>query len=153
MQVRRDGTRGILYITQVRLAALVEGRGDADEDCVHFAKASEIGCRIEMLCIDVSSDFFGGNVLDVGLAGIQLFNLGLIEIESRDVLADVGKPERERKSHVAAADDSDLDAFVRKEFWLPLHIYSLCLSACEQVRKMHSIEKAMIAGVRKVGKQ
>jgi hypothetical protein len=68
-----------------------------------------------MLCVDVGFDFFGGNMLNVGLAGIQLFNFGLIEVESRDALSDVGKPECERKSNVPAADDSDLDALIRKE--------------------------------------
>ena len=124
LQVGRDGARGVLDVAQVRLAALVEGRGDADEDCVHFTKAGEIGCRIEMLCVDVSFDFFGGNVLNVGLAGIQLFNFGLIEVESRDALANVGKPECERKSHVPAADNSDLDALIRKKLWFALHTYS-----------------------------
>ena len=66
-------------------------------------------------------------MLDVGLAGIQLFNFRLIEVESRDALADVGKPECERKSHVPAADDSDLDALLRKELRFP-HPYSPCAS-------------------------
>ncbi len=125
-EIGRDGARGVLDVAQVGFAALVEGRGDADEDRVHFAKAGEIGCGVEMLGIDVSFDFFGGNVLDVGLAGVQLFNFGLIEVESRDALADVGKPERERKSHVTAADDSDLDALIRKELRFTVHPYSPC---------------------------
>ena len=91
-----------------------------------------------MLCIDVSFDFFGGNVLDVGLAGIQLFNLGLIEIESRDALSDVGKPEGERKSHVPAADNSDLDALIRKELRFPVHPRSPCVCCVgHQIRKIH----------------
>jgi hypothetical protein len=59
------------------------------------------------------------------LAGIQLFNFGLIEIKPRDALADVGKPECERKSYVTAADNSYLDALIRKKLWFPLHIHSL----------------------------
>ena len=121
LQVGRDGACCVLDVAEVRLAALVEGRGDADEDCVHFAKASEIGRGVEMFCIHMSFDFFSGNVLDVGLAGVQLFNFGLIEIESRDALADVGKPERERKSHVAAADNSDL---LLQKLRFPIHTYS-----------------------------
>ena len=66
LQVRRDGVRGLLDVAQVRLAALIERRGDADQDRVHVAQAGEIGCGVEALRVDVRSDFFGGNVLDVG---------------------------------------------------------------------------------------
>jgi hypothetical protein len=121
LQVGCDGASGVFDVTEIGFAPLVERRGDADEDCVHFAKAGEIGGRIEMLCVHVSFDFFGRNVLDVGLAGVQLFNFGLIEVESGDALADVGKPECEWKSHVPAADDSDLDALIRKELRFTVH--------------------------------
>jgi hypothetical protein len=77
----------------------------------------------------VSFDFFGGNVLNVGLAGIQLFNFGLIEVESSNTLADVGKPECEWESNVPAADNSDLNALIRKKLRFPVHIHSLCLPA------------------------
>src|ERR1700749_4825467 len=84
-----------------------------------------------MLCIDVSFDFFGRNMLDVGLAGIQLFNFGLIEVESGDALANVGKPECERKSNVPAADNSDLDTLIRKKLRFTVHPYSPC--ACFRI--------------------
>jgi hypothetical protein len=82
-----------------------------------------------MFCVNVGFDFLRGNVLDVGLAGVQLLNFGLIEVEPRDALADVGKPECEWKSHVAAADNSDLDALIPKKLRFPVHIHSLCLPA------------------------
>jgi hypothetical protein len=90
-----------------------------------------------MLCVDVSFDFFGGNVLDVGLAGIQLFNFGLIEVESRDALSNVGKPECERKSNVPTADNSDLDALLRKKLRFTVHPSLLALVFGYQVRKIH----------------
>jgi len=145
LQVGRDGARGILDEAEVRLAPLVERSGDADEDCIHFAKTGEIGCRIEMFCIDVSFDFIGGNVLDVGLASIQFVDFGLIEVESCNAPADIREPECERESHVSAADNSDLDVLASKKLRFPLHTYSPCAY-------LSAGKTAMIAGVRKQDK-
>ena len=62
-------------------------------------------------------------MLDVGFARVELFNLGMIEVETGDALANVGKPESKRKTHVSAADNSDFDALLRKKLWVSLHAF------------------------------
>ena len=54
------------------------------------------------------ADLFGGDVLDVGLASVELVDFGLVEVEARDSVSHIGEAQRQRQSHVAAADDSDV---------------------------------------------
>jgi hypothetical protein len=86
-------------------------------------------------------DFFGRNVLDVGLADIQLFNLGMVEVETSYALTDVGKPKCEREAYVSAADNSYFDALVRKKLRFPLHTYSPCAYPLAEIRKMHELKQ------------
>ena len=126
LEIRRDGQRCLFDVAEVGFAALVKRSGNADQNRVHVAQAGEVGSGVEMFRVHVGFDFFRGNVLDVGLAGVQLIDLGFIEVEARDALADVCKPECERKSHVAAADDANFDALPSKKFRFPLHAYAPC---------------------------
>ena len=126
LEVGSDGQRRFFHIAEVRFATLVERSRNADQNGVHIAQTGEIGRGIEMFWVHVSFDLFRGDMLDVGLSGIQLIDLGLIEVESGDALANVGKPESERKSHVTAADNSDLDSLTRKKLRFPLHACSPC---------------------------
>jgi hypothetical protein len=77
--------------------------------------------------------FFRGDVLDIGLSGVELVNFAFVEVEPRHALADIGKPECERKSYVSAADNSDFDALPSKKFRFPLHAYSP--RACTSIGK------------------
>ncbi len=52
--------------------------------------------------------FVRGNVLNVGLAGVQLVDFELIGIKSGDDLAHVGKAQRQWQAHVAASDNPNL---------------------------------------------
>jgi hypothetical protein len=64
----------------------------------------------------------------------------MIEVESSYALADVGKPECERKPYVTAADNPDLDALIRKKLRFPIHINSSCanLSAADSKNALKS---------------
>ena len=109
-------SRGLFDVAQIRLAALVERSGDADQNGVHFLQTREIGGGVEALGLDVALNFFGGDVLDVGLAGVELFDFFVIEVEAGDALSDVRETQSERQADVTAADDADLDVSRREEF-------------------------------------
>ena len=110
--------RRLFDVAQVRLAPFIERRWNADQHGVHVAQSREIGGGVEALALDVLADFVGRDVLDVGLAGVQFVDFAGIGIESGDALADIRKAQRQRQSHVPAADNADLDVFPCKELRL-----------------------------------
>ena len=78
---------------------------------------------VEFLGVHVLLNFGGGNVLDVGLAGVELVDLEVVEVEAGDELAFVRKAQAEREADVAAADDADFQAFSREKFGLSFHTH------------------------------
>ena len=70
------------------------------------------------------SDFFGGNVLDVGLASVQFFNLFVVGIEARNDLPHFREAQGQRQADVTAADDSNLQVFSSEKFRLPIRTHS-----------------------------
>ena len=125
LQVRRDRLRGIFHVTQVRLAPLIEWRGHADKDRIHVTQPRKLRRRIEPLCLHVLPNLFGRNVLDVALPRVELIDLAFVEVESRHALPYVGKPQRQRQTHVSASYDSHFDVFAAKKLRLALHAHSV----------------------------
>src|SRR5713226_1855836 len=121
MRSNRDS--GLLDVAQVRFAPLVKWSGNADQDRIHVSQVSEIGCCVETLALDMLADFLRRDMLDVGLSGVQFFNLGPVGVKSGDPMADVRDAQRQRESHVAASDDADPDVLLCKELRFALRAH------------------------------
>jgi len=121
MGINRNG--GLLDVAQIGFAALIERRGNADEDGVGFLQLLEIVGRAEMPAVDELLDLVPRNVLDVGLAGIELGHFVGIGIKSRDFVARFGEAQRQGQADVAAANDShfEVGAFEKLRFPVDWH--------------------------------
>ena len=112
----RNFPGGLFHVGQVRLAPFVERGGDADEDRVHVGQAREIGGGGESGGVVPAANLVGGDVANVGLAGVELFDFRGVGVEAGDAVADFGEAESERQADVAAADDPDAKLLVREMF-------------------------------------
>ena len=76
---------------------------------VHFRQPRKIGGRAEMLGLHELLNFVLRNVLDVGLAAVQLFDFYRVGVKPGDAVPGFGKPQSQRQSHVATADNPDAE--------------------------------------------
>src|SRR5205823_7478548 len=116
LQVRINGKSGLLDITQIGFAAVVERRRDADQHRVGFSQLGEIRGGAEVLADDKFLDLIWRNVLDVRPAGIEHGNLIRVGIETDDLVTRFGKAQGQRQADVAAADDPHLEVGAFEEF-------------------------------------
>ncbi len=108
LQVRGEGAAGIEHVAEVRLAEVVERRGDAEDDGIHLGDAGEIGGGLEISGGEAGGDLRGGHMLDVALAGVDRVGLAGVDIEAEDGGSGTGKLQGKRKTDVSEADDGDI---------------------------------------------
>ena len=111
---------GLLDIGKIGFAPLIERRGHADHHGVHFRQAREIVGRREMLGANVLLNLGAGDVPDIALAVVELFDFAGIGVEADDAVPGFGKAQSQRQSHVAASDNSDFQLRSLEKFRLPL---------------------------------
>ena len=114
-QMRGDGAAGVGDVGDVGLTVLVEGRGHADDDGVHAVAHGEIVGGAEVTAFDLLGDAFGGDVLDVALAGVHGLDLAAVDVDARDVHPRTGELQAERQPHVTQTNDGDF-VHVRNPF-------------------------------------
>ena len=107
-QVRGDGAAGVGDVGDVGLAVLVERRGHADDDGIHARADREVVRRAEMPAADLLGDAFGGDVLDVALAGVHGLDLAAVHVDARDIHARARKLQAERQPNVTQSNDGNL---------------------------------------------
>ena len=78
-----DRPRGPFDVAQIGIAALVERRRHADDDAVGFGQAAHVGGRLELVLANQLRERRRVDVLDVALAGLQLVDLRLIDVEAQ----------------------------------------------------------------------
>ena len=120
LQVRANGLRRVLHVGKVRLAPLIERRGHADDDRVDFRQPRKIGGRAEMLGLHELLNFVLRNVLDVGLAAVQLFDFGRVGVKPGYAMPGFGKPQSQRQSHVSTPNNSDAELRALEVFRLAI---------------------------------
>ncbi len=116
--MRINGNGGLLHVAQIRFAALIERRGNTNEDGVGFPHLREIVACAEVPAVDELLDLVLRNVLDVGLTGIEHRHFVGIGIKSCDSVPRFGEAQRQGQADVAAANDShfELGAFEKLGF-------------------------------------
>ncbi len=118
MGINRNG--GLFDVAQIRFTALIERRGNADEDGVGFFQFLEIVGRAEMPAVDELLDLVLRNVLDVGLSGIEHRHFVRINIKPRDFVPRFGEAQCQGQADVAAANNSHFELGAFKEFGFPV---------------------------------
>ena len=93
---------------QVWLALAREGRRERDENRVRLAQLVVVRRRGDEACVDERLQHLGGDVLDVALARVQLFDASGIDVHEQHLLAGVGERACEREADVAGADDGNV---------------------------------------------
>src|SRR5262249_10926346 len=121
LQMRRDRFGSLLHVGKVWLAALIERRRNANQDCIDFLELCEIRSRGEMLAVHVLLNFCLWDVLDVRAARIQHGNFRWVRVESCDLVSRFRKAQRQRQSDVSATDDANLELGTFKKFWLSIN--------------------------------
>ena len=106
-QVRHDRPAGTLDVREVRLAALAERRGDADDDDVGLDEPRGVVGRREPAAAVQLGDALGLDVADVALALAKAVDLLGVDVEADDREAAPGEGLGERQADVAEADDDD----------------------------------------------
>src|SRR5215469_1916178 len=102
----RNRARSLLDVTKVRFASLIERCGNADQYGVPVAQAGKIRCGRKAMPFYVRANPLTWDVLNVGLSGIQLFNLGWVRIEPQDRVPLICESQGQRQPDVAATDDA-----------------------------------------------
>jgi UDP-glucuronate 4-epimerase len=113
-QLRQDAAQSLLDVAQVRLAVPRQRRGDADQQGVGLARATEVGRGVEQAVAHPAREDLGRQVPDVGLAPTQHLGLLRIDVEPQHLEAGVVDGAGERQADVTKSDDSDR-AFARPE--------------------------------------
>src|SRR5262249_15927897 len=83
---------------------------------VRLFQLGKIGDRVEMAAVDELLDLRLRDVFDVGFPGVQhpyLFGVG---VESRDLMASLGKTQRQGKSDIATSHDTDFKVRALEKF-------------------------------------
>jgi hypothetical protein len=79
-----EGFAGLDDVRDVGFAILVERSGHADDGGFNGAPAGEIGGGGEAAGGDLFGDGFRGDVMDVGAAGVEGFDLVGVDVEAQD---------------------------------------------------------------------
>ena len=95
-------------VAHVRLALLGERGGDGDQDRVDLCEAVEVRGGVELPLLRRLGEPLGPEVLDVPLAGTELFHLALVDVEPDDREPVFTERQRQRKADVAHPHDPHL---------------------------------------------
>jgi hypothetical protein len=92
---------------QVRLALRGKRRRQRDEDRIGLAEGVVVGGRAHQARVDVALQRLGGDVADVALAAVELFDTVGLNVDEDDGVARFRKHVGEWHADVAGADDGD----------------------------------------------
>ncbi len=121
LQIGLNGEGGLLDVAQVRFTTFIEGSWDADDNGVAFFQLLEIGGGAEMFAIHKLLNLGLLDVLDVRFAGVEHGETFLeIGIETRNSVPGFRKAQRQRQSHIAAANDAYFKLGAFKKFGFPV---------------------------------
>src|SRR3989440_10836815 len=87
---------------------------------IEFRQALEVARGAELLRADELLDLGTRNVLDVGLALVELLDFGGISVKPEDAMAGLGKTQGQRQSYIAAPDNAHVQWRALEEFRLAL---------------------------------
>ncbi len=102
----------LLDVGQVRVAAVVQRRRHADQQGVRLAQPPHVGGGHELAVGHVLGDPLGRNVLDVAAAGLELIDLGPINVEAHRLHTAGDEGADQRQADIAQADDAHLGSLV-----------------------------------------
>src|SRR5262249_52170775 len=94
-------------VRYVGLAILVEGSGNANHDRLDFPHARKVRRCRESPGFHRGPNRLGGDVFDVAASMVQRLDFRFVYIESQYVYAGASELQRQRKPHVAEANDAD----------------------------------------------
>src|SRR6202008_4796707 len=83
-EMRLNGLRRVLDVTEVGLAGFIQRRGNANDNGVPFRELGEIRGRVEVAAVHKLLDFRLLDMFDVGFAGVQHANFFGISVKSGD---------------------------------------------------------------------
>src|SRR5688500_15388087 len=118
-QLLRDRSRGPFDVAQIRIAALVERRRHADDDAVSLGESPHVGGGLERVFGNELRDRRRIDVLDVTLAGFELVDLALVNIESQTAETRGRKRSNQRETDIAKANDTDARLLLLNQFGEP----------------------------------
>ena len=99
----RERRRGVQEEGEVGLAGPGERGRDADDHGVTGGEVGVGGGRLEQIAAGLEDRV--GDVLDVAAATAQALDLGLVGVESDDLVPGLGEGDRQRQADVSEADD------------------------------------------------
>ena len=107
MQVRKQRFHGVEDEAQIGLAIFVQRGRDAENKCIHFParEKSVVGSKPRSVAPLIA---FGRNMLDVGNPRAKRVDLGSVDIEANDLVANLAIPKHQWQANVAEAHDADL---------------------------------------------
>ena len=83
LQMRRNRFRRQFDVTQIRLAILIQRRGDANDDGIRLRQLRVVRGRAETAL--AGRLYLGrGNVVDIGGAAVQLFHFAGVNVKTGD---------------------------------------------------------------------
>ncbi len=100
-----ESAGGVDQRPEVRLAVARERRRHADDHGVGLGQARVARGRVDPLV--QLSEQLGGDVLDVGVAGLDRLDLARVDVDGDHVAALLGKGNGQRQADVAEPDDAD----------------------------------------------
>src|SRR2546423_2134306 len=105
--MRGNGMRGVRDKAEVGFVILVQGRGDANNNCVHRSYLRIVGSCREAVRLS-PLDFFRCNPVDVGSTFGQSLHLTPINVEAGYAKLLLAIKKSERKTNVTEPDDANL---------------------------------------------
>ncbi len=100
-----EAARGVDQRAEIRLAVARERRGHADDHSVGLGQPRVARGRVDLLL--QLAEQLGGDVLDVGVAGLDRLDLARVDVDGDHVAALSGEGNGERQADVAEPDDAD----------------------------------------------
>ncbi len=106
----------------VWILGFAKRRRDTDVDGIERANDGKICGGAELAAFDERRKSFVWDVFDVGMASVELIDLGLLDVDADDFEAGFGEFDGERKTDVTEAEDAYFGGFVA-DFILQLSGY------------------------------
>jgi hypothetical protein len=113
--VWHEGVHRVQNKAEIRLAVLVQGGRDTQDQGVYVAGAGEVGSWLEP-AFDSLCDAFGGDMLDIGLTPHEGVDFFLVDVEPYNLIADLRISEGQRQTDIAQPDDADHSSFIVQFF-------------------------------------
>ena len=111
-----DRPRRAFHVLQIRVAAVGQRRGHADQQHVRLAQPGHVGRGFQLLFLDPIGHRGGVDVLDVTAAGGEGVHLRLVHVKPHAVKPGLRESLNQRQSHITQPDYPDHGGLVRNRF-------------------------------------